>query len=320
VSQTVEHPVEVELKFRVLDLAAAERYLVADEIGSFSGVAAARASQFEDRYVDTADGAMAKAGFAVRIRQTGRGTVVSVKGLARTAGAGGSIRREELEGPADRTSGPLEWPSSDARSLILERAGDAPLLELVTIRQLRRKRVVRDGETRVELSLDEVDVVQRSRVIDRFVELEAELVKGDEERLVGLAEVFSADPGLAQATGSKLDVAMAAVRSGGRGGPNGAPDYGAAEAFVPTAKPPSGPKKGGSGEAPNGDEAGQAADAAGTAEVKEPAAPPDPQDVTPTSSDVVSEAIDETLSADARLVVGMSPGVTADDLVAVDGR
>ena len=126
------------------------------------------------------------------------------------------IRREELEGPADRTAGPLEWPASDARSLVLELAGDAPLVELVTIRQLRRKRVVRDGDTRVELSLDEVDVVSRSRVVDRFVELEAELVKGAEERLGQLAEVFSADPALAPASGSKLEAALAAVRSGGR--------------------------------------------------------------------------------------------------------
>ncbi len=155
----VVRPIEVELKYRVVDLAAAERYLVADEIGSFTGSAAARSSQFEDHYVDTADGAIGRAGYAVRIRQTGRGTAVSVKSLARTEGAGGSVRREELEGPADRTVGPLEWPASDARSLVLELAGDAPLVELVTIRQLRRKRIVRDGDTRVELSLDEVDVV-----------------------------------------------------------------------------------------------------------------------------------------------------------------
>ena len=215
-TETSARPVEVELKYRVVDLAAAERYLVAEEIGAFSGTAAARSSQFEDRYVDTADGALTRAGFAVRVRQSGRGTVVSVKSLARTEGPGGSHRREELEGPADRTAGPLEWPASDARSLVLELAGDAPLVELVTIRQLRRKRVVRDGDTRVELSLDEVDVVSRSRVVDRFVELEAELVKGAEERLGPLAEVFAADPALAPASGSKLEAALAAVRSGGR--------------------------------------------------------------------------------------------------------
>ena len=197
---------------------------MAEEIGAFTGTAAARSSQFEDRYVDTADGALTRAGFAVRVRQSGRGTVVSVKSLSRSEGPGGAVRREELEGPADRTAGPLEWPASDARSLVLELAGDAPLLELVTIRQLRRKRVVRDGDTRVELSLDEVDVVSRSRVVDRFVELEAELVKGAEERLVALADIFSADPALAPASGSKLEAALAAVRSGGRHGHDAAED------------------------------------------------------------------------------------------------
>ena len=69
-SQTVERPIEVELKYRVVDLAAAERYLVDEEIGTFAGTSALRSSQFEDRYVDTADGALAKAGFAVRLRQS----------------------------------------------------------------------------------------------------------------------------------------------------------------------------------------------------------------------------------------------------------
>ena len=215
-SAAVERPVEVELKYRVVDLAVAERYLVAEEIGSFSGTAAPRSSQLEDRYVDTADGAMTRAGFAVRLRRSGKGTIVSVKSLARTDGPGGSVRREELEGPADRTAGPLDWPASDARSLVLELAGDAPLVELVTIRQLRRKRIVRDGDTRVELSLDEVDVVSRSRVVDRFVELEAELVRGAEERLTTLAEVFAADRALAPASGSKFEAAMEAVRTGSR--------------------------------------------------------------------------------------------------------
>ena len=282
-SQEVARHVEVELKYRVEDLAAAERYLVAEQIGSFSGVSAARASQFEDRYVDTADGAMARAGFAVRLRRSGRETVVSVKGLERTAGSGGSVRREELEGPADRTAGPLEWPASDARSLVLELAGDAPLVELVTIRQLRRKRVVRDGDTRVELSLDEVDVVTRSRVVDRFVEFEAELVKGAEERLTDLAEVFSADPALAPSNGSKLEAALATLgtRDGGRRRASPPPGT--------NALPPSEPS-------------------------------PEPHDVVASTSDALAEADDATASSERRLVVGKTPGVTADDHVAEAGR
>jgi len=285
-------PIEVELKYRVVDLAAAERYLVAEAIGSFTGSAAARASQFEDHYVDTADGAIARAGYAVRIRQTGRGTIVSVKSLARTEGAGGSVRREELEGPAERTVGPLEWPASDARSLVLELAGDAPLVELVTIRQLRRKRIVRDGDTRVELSLDEVDVVSRSRVVDRFVELEAELVKGAEERLRVLAEVFAADRGLAPASGSKLEAALEAVRIGPR-------RRRAGQASV-------------IGSAARDDAEG----VEGPAMVSIPDHPP----VTPSTSDVVSEAVEEAPNADMRLIVGKTPGVTQDDHIAEAGR
>jgi len=299
-SQEVERPIEVELKYRVVDLAGAERYLVAEQIGSFSGTSAARASQFEDRYVDTAGSAFARAGFAVRIRQSGRGTVVSVKSLGRTEGAGGALRREELEGPADRTAGPLEWPASDARSLVLELAGDAPLVELVTIRQLRRKRVVRDGDTRVELSLDEVDVVARSRVVDRFVELEAELVKGSEERLASLAEVFVADPALAPETGSKLESALALIGTGGD-----------------PMRPPAASSTNGrvvAREVANEGRPDPAPDPA--------PAPAEHHAVVPSTSDVVAEPVEAEAPGlpDARLVVGKSPGVTADDHVAEAGR
>lgn len=287
-----DRPIEVELKYRVVDLAGAERYLAADQIGSFSGHTAPRSSQFEDRYVDTADGALARAGFAVRLRQSGKGTIVSVKSTARTNGSGGVTRREELEGPADRTSGPLDWPASDARSLVLELAGDAPLVELVTIRQLRRKRIVRDGDTRVELSLDEVDVVARSEVVDRFVELEAELVKGNEARLTRLAEVFLADPALTPSTGSKLEAAMAAVHDGGR----------------PT-------RDDDREERQRTDALRKSDDPAGATPVASTQI-----DVVPTTSDLLVDEEEAPSVHDGRLVVGRTPGVLADDHIAEAGR
>jgi CHAD domain-containing protein len=276
----VDDQVEVELKYRVLDLATAERYLVAKSIGPFVGAATARTSRSEDRYVDTADGAIAQAGFAVRLRQSGRGTIVSAKSLVATAGAGGSVRRTEVEGPADRAAPLSSWPTSDARSLILEMVGDAPLIELVTIRQLRRKRIVRDGDTRVELSLDQVEVVARGRVIDRFVELEAELVKGDERRLSYLADVFGADAALEAVRGSKLETALASIRSSD---PLRAPD--------PDPDP----------------------------EV-EPSSSTDLTEVIPSTSDAISEAVEEAVVPDTRLIVGKTPGVSGDDHVAEAGR
>ena len=206
-------PVEVELKYRVVDSTAADRYLVAEEIAGFKPSSAVRSTQVEDRYIDTADGALARAGFAARIRQTAKGTTVGIKSAVRRIEGGNVHRREELEGPADRTAHPRDWPPSDARSLILEQCGDAPLVEVVTIRQLRRKRLLKADGTTVELSLDEVDAVARSRVVGRFVELEVELVMGRESGLMAIDKTLAADPGLVVADSSKLERALRAVIS-----------------------------------------------------------------------------------------------------------
>jgi CHAD domain-containing protein len=204
-------PVEIELKYRVIDAAAGEAYLAADELAGFHPASPVRSTQVEDRYIDTADGAMARAGFAARLRQTAKGTTVAVKSAVRRVGGSSIHRREELEGPADRTAHPRDWPQSDARSVLLEQGGDAPLVELVTIRQLRRKRILERDGTAVELSLDEVDAVTRSRVVGRFVELEVELVRGKEAHLAAIDALLAADPGLAPAETSKLQAALRAI-------------------------------------------------------------------------------------------------------------
>ena len=97
---TVDRPVEVELKYRVRARATGERLLAADVLGPFRATSGARTAQHEDRYLDTSDGALARAGFAARLRQTNGGTVVTVKSTTPSEGA--LARREELEGPADR--------------------------------------------------------------------------------------------------------------------------------------------------------------------------------------------------------------------------
>ena len=208
-------PIELELKYRVDDGESAARYLEAETLGSFVPASPVRSTQVDDRYVDTTDGDLARAGFAARLRRTRKGTTISLKSLANGSGggdAGGAThRREEIEGPANEATGPHDWPASDARALVLELAGDAPLIEIVTVRQVRRKRELRDGGTRVELSLDEVDVIARGSVVERFVELEVELLKGDETRLDSLDGILAADPGLRPSRLSKLEAALAAA-------------------------------------------------------------------------------------------------------------
>jgi CHAD domain-containing protein len=342
-------PVEIELKYRLREEAAGDRYLVAEELAGFVPITPVRSTQLEDRYIDTADGALARAGFACRLRQTAKSTTVSVKSTSRRPDASGLHRREELEGPADRTSGPRDWPPSDARSLILEQAGDAPLVELVTIRQLRRKRHLQSGDTVVELSLDEVDAVARSRVVERFVELEVELVQGDESQLSGMDELLADDPGLVASTGSKLESALAAIRAtngrkgrkatvplpeiepaddveaGSRGmdaekgrptpSADAAPDKHATaeEATAPASaqkEPPSQEASAAAAEAAPGDESAAAETPTVSASVG--ASP---------SADSAGEVAVTLPGPEApRIVVGKTPGVLADDHIAEAGR
>ncbi|MBA2314943.1 MAG: CHAD domain-containing protein [Chloroflexi bacterium] len=205
-------PVEIELKYRPKTLAAGERYLLADAVGGFHALGPPRTVRFEDRYVDTADGALARGKFAARLRRSAKGTIVSVKSTGRRRSAGGAHRREELEGPADPVMPPRDWPASEARSLVLELCGDRPLTELVTVRQERRRRKLRDGDTTLELSLDDVEVVAAGQVVDRWLELEIELVRGDDAGIEAVAAALAPDPELAPARRSKLQSALAGVR------------------------------------------------------------------------------------------------------------
>jgi CHAD domain-containing protein len=244
-SLNAARPVEIELKYRPVSVAAGERYLALDEIAGLAATRTkTRTTRLEDRYLDTADGALAGAGFAARLRSTATSTLISVKSTAGRSTEQGPYRREELEGPADRTSAPRGWPASAARSLILELCGDEPLVERVTLRQLRRKRELRAPEWVLEVSLDEVEVVARSKVVGRFVELEVELVRGSEDGLATVARVLDADPELQSSHVSKLEAALSAVRdrAPAAGGvdeaPEPAPDAGPSSVALPLGKSP----------------------------------------------------------------------------------
>src|SRR5664279_2397206 len=100
---------------------------------------------------------------------------------------------------------PNDWPPSKARTSLLELCGDAALVDLLTIRQLRRVRQLRAGNTRAELSVDEVEVVSNGRVLDKFEELEVELKDGDEAPLAALADLLAHSDDLMTMSRSKLE-------------------------------------------------------------------------------------------------------------------
>ncbi len=296
--------IEVELKYRILDEAAAARFGALRTLGGLRVVGRPRQVQVEDRYLDTADGALSRAGYAARLRRGPRMTILSVKAL--NAEGTALHRREELEGPADVSLDPHAWPSSAARSLVMEHAGDSPLVEIVTIRQLRRARNLSDGILEVELSVDDVEVVARGRVIDRFLELEVELKAGDESGLEDLAAILRADPALEPVTSSKLERAMAALaggrkKRGGRAHPATTPTADESKAAAPASTEPDVPA---TATQTGGVAPVSAVDAAA---IDAPAGTPD-------------EGDGDSTAARPALVVGKTPGVTRDDLLAEAGR
>jgi CHAD domain-containing protein len=203
-------PVEVELKYRVADTAAGERLLHAESLGSLRALGSARTTKTEDQYIDTADGAVAAAGYAARLRRDGDATLVTVKELAKPNGS--VARRVEFEGPTDGSREPTAWPPSSARTFLLEITGSDPLVDVATIRQRRRKRKFGVDDTVAELSLDDVEVLADGKPVDTFTELEIELTDGPDTPLLEAARELDADPSLSPSPTSKLDAAKAAVQ------------------------------------------------------------------------------------------------------------
>jgi CHAD domain-containing protein len=204
-----DRKVEVEIKHSVVTAGAADRYLVAPELGPFRPVGQVRSIRVEDRYIDSESWAIARAGYAARLRKTSRGTAIGLKSLQVPGSR--THRRTELEGPATDSLAPSDWPASPARSTVLELCGGEPLAETLTLRQMRRVRRLEGEGCRAEMSLDEVEVVVEDRVLDRFEELEVELKQGPEAPLQALGDLLDRDPGLSHDPHSKLERASMAI-------------------------------------------------------------------------------------------------------------
>ncbi len=126
-----------------------------------------------DLYVDTADAALARAGFGARVRHRGDRWILTLK--SQGDGTAALHRRIELEGEADAHLDPAAWPDSQARARLLELIDAEPLLPRFTIRQRRSVMPLSgdDGAT-AELSVDEVEVLRGRRTLGAFNEVEVE--------------------------------------------------------------------------------------------------------------------------------------------------
>jgi CHAD domain-containing protein len=197
-------PREVELKYLVRDVEALRAWLAQDWGGALDGVEAteARSVEVEDRYLDTAYGALDQAGFGARLRREDSGPVtLTVKSTSRdrpaspaeepAQGSAALSQRIEVEGPAGGRLDPDEWPPSAARELVDELRAGARLRVLFTIEQRRERRTLALDDGPVLVTLDWVAVFRGGRPLAAFSVLEVETAGGslaDLRRLATLLE------------------------------------------------------------------------------------------------------------------------------------
>jgi inorganic triphosphatase YgiF len=170
--------------------------------------ARARASQLTSTYFDTADGALAAAGVALRLRRDGRQWIQTVKGPANgEASAGGLSSRPEFEWPVSGPElDPLRFAATPFRRALgkAEQRGLGPrfttdikrtVVPLSFPDSTMAKLCIDVGEVRT----DDGDPVVRAPMHEIELELEA----GDPRRLYELAQALAADVPLALEPASK---------------------------------------------------------------------------------------------------------------------
>jgi inorganic triphosphatase YgiF len=171
-----------------------------------------------DRYLDTADGRLASAGWACRLRTRQGSTRLSLKGPPQHAAGTALHRRPEIEGPVDASQPPPAWPASPAREQLLALSAGAELVERLALRQRRVERSVAIGGEEVgTLSLDRVQVEQDGVAHGSFAVVELELAgagMGGGFEPGPLADALLATPGLVQEPHTKLERALALLASG----------------------------------------------------------------------------------------------------------
>lgn len=211
-------PAEVEAKLRAKSIDVLGALAEAPTLGE-ADLGPAQTFDEVDIYLDTADGRLAAARWACRLRDRGDGPYVSLKGPAAAVSAGGVHRRPEHEGPATASFDPSTWPPSEARDLLVGLTDGAELVERVRLLQRRTERSVMVGDRHLgTLTLDEVRVGRGTEVLDGTLHVvELELAADDDGSVAALdrlAADLAAWPGLEPDPTTKLAHALAALGDG----------------------------------------------------------------------------------------------------------
>ena len=203
---------EVELKYAVRDRAGLSELLERGELAGYQA-GAPHLALVEDRYVDTADRALERAGYAARLRRRAEGMTIELKSLHsvrnQEVGTEALHRREELSGPAVDDLRPETWPESVARAHLCHLAGGAPLVERFRLRQRREERELTGAGGTILLTMDTADVLLDDHLLGTLGDLELELATGGESQMAALAAALEASGLVDPEQASKFQRAVA---------------------------------------------------------------------------------------------------------------
>jgi CHAD domain-containing protein len=224
VSRGQTEDIEVEWQFDALDLRPVERWLarLAGEADpgenppgtpanpGWRAVAAAPVS-IVDRYLDTEDWRIGRAGYVLRLRHMARGDEVTLKGLSDSAPADGLRRRVEI---TEKTAEGVEWLNlaGPVGSRVAAMIGRRPLRHVLEVRTERRPFAILIGQTPVgELAMDEtVIAAYNDERPARLCRVEVEVVGEWTDVLTPLVEDLRSSSGLWPARLSKFEAGMLA--------------------------------------------------------------------------------------------------------------
>jgi triphosphatase len=216
--------IEVEWQFDALDLRPVERWLA--RLAGGAGLSAGAPGTPEnpgwrtfssgpvsivDRYLDTEDWRIGRAGYVLRLRHKARGDEITLKGLSDSAPADGLRRRVEI---TEKTAEGAEWLNlaGPVGSRVSAMIGRRPLRHVIEVRTERRPYAVWIGETEVaELAMDEtVIAAYNDEPPARLCRVEVEVEAGWTDVLVPLVEDLRLSAGLWPARLSKFEAGLLA--------------------------------------------------------------------------------------------------------------
>ncbi|MGI6736486.1 MAG: CYTH domain-containing protein [Anaerovoracaceae bacterium] len=181
---------EVELKYTVDSRKTADRIWNDPQLKELEEDDSRSSNDFRGTYYDTEDYDLFRHDIAYRLRTEGNKLVASLKWNGKNTGP--LHKREELnitlgDARQPKDPDPSVFCESEEGGELLELVGDKKLIEMIQVNVLRRSFRVDIGESIVELSLDDGEILAGGGS-DPVCELELELYSGSEEDLVQLGE------------------------------------------------------------------------------------------------------------------------------------